>query len=435
MARKLRYIDGADFLGQELAASVENVWEEAVRFNEDVFGASRFSDEELGLPEDRISIHETEMPTRSGVEAVFTWPDGEFIAGGTAPDEDHALAYLLAAMEDEHTPHKGHQTRGEGWDHLQENPGKNLEKLQKAADKAHDKKDTFTVGTPEWEFWHRKAFGLDNEVAFEKQRREKLMRNGKSKMRRNSGLSLFANPYDTSATGFPFSSFEEFEKKYAAQYKKKRTEEYEIEFIDGDPLVQKLFKGMNVSQANLEQFFELADELESMDEGTRVGLIWLMEDRLKDVDDALADAENVNVFEGEPADYAESLIEDMGEIPEELSEMYFDYDSFGRDLRISGDDIMSTEEQIEELQDGDKDDKKEAKKLQKWVESIEEMDDDDRAREFIDGIGGLTEAVNPEQIARYFDYEAWARDMGFNGEIDTFHLDGTDYVITNASEH
>lgn len=379
MARKLRYIDGADFLGQELAASVENVWEEAVRFNEDVFGASGFSEEELGLPEDRISIHETEMPTRSGVEAVFTWPDGEFIAGGTAPDEDHALAYLLAAMEDEHTPHKGHQTRGEGWENFQ--------------------------------------------------------RNGKKKMRRNSGLSLYANPYDTSATGFPFSSFEEFEKKYAAQYKKKRTEEYEIEFIDGDPLVQKLFKGMNVSQANLEQFFELADELEGMDEGTRVGLIWLMEDRLKDVDDALADAENVNVFEGEPADYAESLIEDMGEIPEELSEMYFDYDSFGRDLRISGDDIMSTEEQIEELQDGDKDDKKEAKKLQKWVESIEEMDDDDRAREFIDSIGGLTEAVNPEQIARYFDYEAWARDMGFNGEIDTFHLDGTDYVITNASEH
>jgi len=255
-------------------------------------------------------------------------------------------------------------------------------------------------------------------------------------MRRNSGLSLYANPYDNSA-GFYFSTWEDFEKKYTAKYKKSGTEEYEIEFIDGDPLEQKLFNVMTlgVDTSNLGAYFMLVEELHALDDDQKVGMLWLMEDRLVEVDQALQKAENVAVFEGTPEDYAESLIDDMGEIPSDLSEMYFDYDSFGRDLRISGDDIMSTEEEIENLSGGDEDDQEEAERLQEWVDNIEGMDDDDHAHEFIDSIGGLEEAVSPEQLARYFDYEAWARDMGFNGEIDTFHLDGTDYVITNASEH
>lgn len=261
-------------------------------------------------------------------------------------------------------------------------------------------------------------------------------RAGRRKMRRNSSssLELFAQPYSPEGKGFYFSSADEYEKKYAAQYAKDRIEEYEIQFIEGDPLEMSLFNAMGVSQANLEEFFDGSDTLESMDDGQKAAVIFLMEDRMMNIDDAMDKSEEVMLFEGSLADAAEDYFDNIGEIPQDTANMYFDYDAFGRDLSISGDDVASTVEQIEELQEsGDEDDAAEAESLQEWVDNIENMTDQERGEEFVNSLGGVEE-LGEAAVARYFDFEAFGRDASLNGDWDTFSFEGTDYVILNAAE-
>jgi len=279
----------------------------------------------------------------------------------------------------------------------------------------------------------------DYHKALAKKRETGIMRNPRRRrgMRRNgsSSVQLYANPYDTSVTGFYFDDFAEFEKKYAAQYRKTRTEEYEIDFINGDDLEQALFDAMGVSQANLEEYFELVDQLSGMSDAETAAVIFLMEDRSMSASEAIERAEDVMLFEGSLEDAAADYLESIGEVDANTAAMYFDYDSFGRDLAISGDDVAGTIEQIEELQSsGDESDLEEAESLQEWVDEIESKSDEDRAYEFIDSIGGLEEAVGPDALARYFDYAAFGRDADMNGDWSTFRHGGTDYVVLNAAE-
>ena len=79
-----------------------------------------------------------------------------------------------------------------------------------------------------------------------------------------------ATPYDISATGFYFSTYDEYIEK-AAKHKNEYgdpVEEYEIQFIDGDNAA--LFKAVGVNQANLKDWF---DRYESMDGRSRLALL------------------------------------------------------------------------------------------------------------------------------------------------------------------
>jgi len=70
--------------------------------------------------------------------------------------------------------------------------------------------------------------------------------------------TLFAQPYDISATGFYFDTAAEYSAK-AAKLKNdygQPVEEFEIQFIDGTGLDAKLFEALGVNQANHEDFLE-----------------------------------------------------------------------------------------------------------------------------------------------------------------------------------
>lgn len=145
-----------------------------------------------------------------------------------------------------------------------------------------------------------------------------------------------ATPYDMSAMGFYFSTYEEYEAK-AATHKNAHgspVEEYEIQYIDGD--TYKLFEALSINQANLEQWF---DDFEDMDTEDAIKVIYLSEYNGCDINDILEQLDDVMLFEGSALEYAEQYVEETGmldEMPENLR-YYFDTEAFARDLVLGGD--------------------------------------------------------------------------------------------------
>ncbi len=145
-----------------------------------------------------------------------------------------------------------------------------------------------------------------------------------------------ATPYDISASGFYFKTYDE----YLDQSVKHRNdygdpvEEYEIQFIDGDNY--KLFQAVGVNQANLNQWFNMFEELDGDD---YIKAVYLVDDLGTDFGDILDRIDDVILFEGTILEYTESYIEDTGlldQIPESLR-FYFDTESFALDLVLNGD--------------------------------------------------------------------------------------------------
>lgn len=249
----------------------------------------------------------------------------------------------------------------------------------------------------------------------------------KTPFRRNPSVELYAHPYDIthSNKGFYFSSPEDYEEKYDANFDKYHIEEYEIQFIDGDPLDARLFDAMEVGQGEIEDFFELVDE----DEDTKLALYILMEDFGYPFSEAKQKSDEIIIMEGTALDYVYDLIDDIG-ISDKMVNMYFDYDSFGRDLRISGDDVNHLEEDLEyeKSMDGDEE---HIEYLEEAISSIHRMSDQERGEEFVENMGGLDD-MDEETKKRYFDYESFTRDLKLNSEVAEFTIDGRDYVVTNA---
>lgn len=71
---------------------------------------------------------------------------------------------------------------------------------------------------------------------------------------------LFAQPYDVSATGFYFESFEDYQSKAAKAVNDygQPVEEFEIEFVDGEDIDCELAKAWDLSRFNIAGFFEAA---------------------------------------------------------------------------------------------------------------------------------------------------------------------------------
>lgn len=145
-----------------------------------------------------------------------------------------------------------------------------------------------------------------------------------------------ATPYDISASGFYFKTYDE----YLDQSTKHRNdygepvEEYEIQFIDGDNY--KLFEAVGVNQANLKKWFDYFEELGGE---AYIKATYLADDLGADIDDILDRLDDVILFEGTILEYTECYIEDTGllnQIPENLR-FYFDTENFARDLLLNGD--------------------------------------------------------------------------------------------------
>jgi len=139
---------------------------------------------------------------------------------------------------------------------------------------------------------------------------------------------LYANPYNSYCEGFYFSSLDE----YNDLSEKHPCEEFEVMFIDGDN--PKLFASAQISQGNLETWFDNLEHI-SDDDDKAIQLGYLLVDIGYKLDDAIERSDEVCLFHGSASDYAEELFGDCYDIPQHLIH-YIDYEKIARDLEIEG---------------------------------------------------------------------------------------------------
>lgn len=216
-----------------------------------------------------------------------------------------------------------------------------------------------------------------------------------------SQIRLYANPYDVSAYGFYFST----PKQFAKEYKKRLpVEEYMVDWIDGPEDDRELFEALNVTPGNLEQYFELMDELNDHD---KAALYYVLRHRGmgpgEDLDDLLRMVEDeVRLHEGNSKSYVEEYIDSAGGIGEAFSAdvraRYFDYEKFGRDFKM---DLESDDPRHDEK-------------------------DEDVGYEFVEDMGGI-DALG-KNAEYYFDVDGVVRDMELNSELAEFDFAGQTYT-------
>ncbi len=149
-------------------------------------------------------------------------------------------------------------------------------------------------------------------------------------------LTLHAQPYDTSATGFFFESYED----YAAKTAKARNsygdpvEEFEIQFIDGADIDCALAQAIGINQANMKPYFEAVEGWDDQDK-TRV-ILAIGECGYRFDTDTRPDDFDLDIYEVENLrELAEQFVHEgfFGDIPDRLS-CYLDYDAIARDLSV-----------------------------------------------------------------------------------------------------
>jgi len=145
-----------------------------------------------------------------------------------------------------------------------------------------------------------------------------------------------ATPYDTSATGFYFTDYNDYFQKAENHYNAygQHVEEYEIQFIDGENA--ELFKALSVNQANLDLWF---NEFVQLDHENAVKAIYLADDLAEHMEAIIDKLEDICLYAGTPEQYAENYLEETGmiELLPEYLRYYFDYESYARDMLYNGD--------------------------------------------------------------------------------------------------
>ncbi len=148
---------------------------------------------------------------------------------------------------------------------------------------------------------------------------------------------LYAQPYDISATGFYFETYEQYADK-AAKAKNESgqmVEEFEIQFIDGEDLDSEFAKALDLNQVNVKRFLELVNEWEDHEKirfAIAAGECGYSFDLEHDDIDLL----DVDIYGVETLrELAEQFVEDglFGDIPERL-QFYINYDAIARDLAV-----------------------------------------------------------------------------------------------------
>ncbi|MCU7829155.1 MAG: antirestriction protein ArdA [Candidatus Thiodiazotropha sp. (ex Myrtea sp. 'scaly one' KF741663)] len=142
--------------------------------------------------------------------------------------------------------------------------------------------------------------------------------------------TFYAQPYSIDHTGFYFDSLEAFEAGME-KLERRGCEEVEIQFIDGECGLSRLASAAGIDQCTVSLWFEELDDLEA----SEIEQLCFLLDRGFDLEDALTRYEYVNIFHGTAADYAQELIEETTEIPENLR-YYIDYKAIARDMGYNG---------------------------------------------------------------------------------------------------
>jgi len=159
---------------------------------------------------------------------------------------------------------------------------------------------------------------------------------------KKSETLLYAQPYDISANGFYFRSFEEYQQKsstlrndYGAP-----VEEFEIQFIDGDDLDCNLFKVLDIHQGNFDSFFTVCKD---WNENRKIKVIIAVGEAGYNFDPRKDDPDDfdIELYELDSLrDLAEQFIEEglFGDIPENIR-FYLDLNAIVRDLGMDYSEI------------------------------------------------------------------------------------------------
>jgi len=237
---------------------------------------------------------------------------------------------------------------------------------------------------------------------------------------------LHAQAY-SGAHGFYFDSAEEYAKKYAAAAKR-GIEEFELQFIDGDSEDAELFEVAKIHQGDIETWFE---QVEPLSTAEKAALYHLMSHNGEPLERALELATDGDhqPSEGTMVDYVHEYIDDIGGVKEmgDAAQTYFDYEAFGRDVRINGED---TNHLIDDQEYAKKNgDDEEVERLQEEIDRVDALSETELGEELADSLGW--EGIGEQNMAMYFDYEKFARDLEMGGDRYEFDFGGQTWTIAN----
>ena len=155
--------------------------------------------------------------------------------------------------------------------------------------------------------------------------------------------TLFAQPYDISATGFYFETVEEYDNQVgkAVNDYGEQIEEFEIQFIDGEALDAELAKSWSLSQGNFSTFFEA---VENWDDDRKHRYIIAVGECGYGHDEIADDPNQLDIdiyYVDSLRELAEQFVDEglYGPIPAAV-QFYIDYEAMARDLAI---DFSETE--------------------------------------------------------------------------------------------
>ena len=147
--------------------------------------------------------------------------------------------------------------------------------------------------------------------------------------------TLYAQPYDISATGFYFDSAEDYAQQAAKNFNRLGgiVEEYELQFIDGAEIDCALFKALNVDQVNFLAYFDAC--VTWTEAQKRKVILAVSQAGYKfTIGTDNPDSLDVDIYELDSLkDLAEQFVDEglFGEIPASIA-YYIDYDLIARDL-------------------------------------------------------------------------------------------------------
>lgn len=147
-------------------------------------------------------------------------------------------------------------------------------------------------------------------------------------------ITLFAQPYDITATGFYFETVEQYDERAGKTVNDygEPVEEFEIQFIDGERLDCELAKAIGLNQANFRSYLECVDvweDWEKINVIIAVGECGEVFDPDVDPDHLCVEVQGVESLRDLAEDFAAQGV--FGDIPEGISH-YIDYDAIARDL-------------------------------------------------------------------------------------------------------
>jgi antirestriction protein len=154
-------------------------------------------------------------------------------------------------------------------------------------------------------------------------------------------VTLHAQPFDISACGFYFESYEDYAEK-AAKLRNDYgdpVEEFEIQFIDGEDIDCELAKAIGINQANLADYLTCVEDWD--DWKKTLVIIAVGECGYAFDPQVCPDHHGIDIYHVDRLrELAEQFVEEgfFGDIPERL-QFYIDYDAIARDLGMEYSEI------------------------------------------------------------------------------------------------